>query len=127
MLLCRPVVRLGSPLLPQVEDSILDQSHVARRRLQQCELVNERAFELGLAHVDRATQALEVVLDEGPSVGRCRRLRLDAVGRREQRDLNSVIKMVRLAKPVVVYFAPNKIFQTLRSAHEVRAKRDAST
>lgn len=33
--------------------------------------------------------------------------------------LNSVINMVRQHKPVVVYFAPRKTFQNLRSADDV--------
>jgi hypothetical protein len=57
LLLCCRVCRLGSLLFTQVEDSVLDQSHVARRRLQQCDLVNKRALELDLGHVDRAALA----------------------------------------------------------------------
>ena len=33
--------------------------------------------------------------------------------------LNSVIKMIRQDKPVVVYLAPKKVFQTLRSVDDV--------
>lgn len=35
--------------------------------------------------------------------------------------LNSVINMLRLAKPLVVYFAPKKAFQNLRSSDDLAA------
>ena len=35
--------------------------------------------------------------------------------------LNSVINMVRQQKPVVLYFAPQKTFQNIRSADDVNA------
>jgi hypothetical protein len=44
-------------LLPHVENLVLDQPHVAGGRLQERELVGERAFESGLADVDRAALA----------------------------------------------------------------------
>jgi hypothetical protein len=62
LLFRRAVVRFGPALLPHVEDSILDESHVARRWLQQGELVNERAFQFDLAHIDRAALALAMVV-----------------------------------------------------------------
>jgi hypothetical protein len=39
LLFHRPVLRFGPPLFPDVENSVLDQPHVARRRLQQREFV----------------------------------------------------------------------------------------
>ena len=62
LLLHRPVVRLGPTLLPHVEDSILDEAHVAGCRLQERQFVHERAFERGLAHVHRSALALAVVV-----------------------------------------------------------------
>lgn len=35
--------------------------------------------------------------------------------------LNSVINMIRQDKPVVVYLAPKRVFQTLRSANDLMA------
>ena len=62
LLLYGPVFRLRPPLFPHVEDAVLDQAHVAGRRLQERELVGERAFEDGLAHVHRATLLLAMVV-----------------------------------------------------------------
>ena len=58
----RTVFRLCPPLFLDVEDAVLHQAHVAGRRLQEREFVGERAFELGLADVHRATLALTVVV-----------------------------------------------------------------
>jgi hypothetical protein len=41
------------------------------------------------------------------------------MGRREQGTLNSVINMLRQVKPVVVYLAPQKAFQNVRSADDL--------
>ncbi|MEZ5289918.1 MAG: hypothetical protein R2745_02440 [Vicinamibacterales bacterium] len=62
VLVDRAVLRLSPPLLPHKENPVLDQAHVARRRLQEREFVRERAFERGLADVDRPTLALAVVV-----------------------------------------------------------------
>src|ERR671910_563978 len=51
---------------PDMENPVLDQPHVAARRLQQREFVGERTFELGLADVHRATLALAVVVGVVP-------------------------------------------------------------
>jgi CBS domain-containing protein len=51
------------PLVPHVENPILDQAHVADGRLQQRKFVGERAFKRGLADVHRATLALAVVVE----------------------------------------------------------------
>jgi hypothetical protein len=53
LLFRRPVLRFSPTLLPHAEDSILDQPHVARRWLQQCELIDEGSFQRRLADVDR--------------------------------------------------------------------------
>jgi hypothetical protein len=45
LLLRRPVPSLGPSLFPHVENPVLDQPHVAGRRLQQREFVGECAFE----------------------------------------------------------------------------------
>src|SRR6266545_6157311 len=58
----RPVLRFSSTLLPRAEDSILDQTHVARCWLQQCELIDEGPFERRLAYVDRPALPLAVIV-----------------------------------------------------------------
>src|SRR4029079_17963150 len=40
-----PLVRFGTPLLPYVKDAILHQAHIAGRRLQKRQFVDECAFE----------------------------------------------------------------------------------
>ena len=52
----------GALLLPDVENAVLDDPHVAGRRLQQGQFVRERAFQFGLAHVDRPASARAVVV-----------------------------------------------------------------
>ena len=54
LLFRRPLVRFRTPLLPHVKDAIFYQAHVAGRRLQKCQFVDERAFERRLAHVHRS-------------------------------------------------------------------------
>ncbi|HEY1302907.1 MAG TPA: hypothetical protein VGF24_05130 [Vicinamibacterales bacterium] len=62
MLFRRPVLRFSPTLLAHAEDSILDQPHVARRWLQQCELIDEGPFQRRLADVDRPALPLAVVV-----------------------------------------------------------------
>ena len=62
LLLRGPVVRFRAPLLPDVEDAVLHQAHVAGCRLQEREFVGERAFEHSFADVHRTTLALAVVV-----------------------------------------------------------------
>src|SRR6187431_782889 len=62
LLFRRPVLRFSPTLLPHAEDSILDQPHVARRWLQQCELIDEGPFQRRLADVDRPALPLAVVV-----------------------------------------------------------------
>ena len=62
LLVRRPRVRFGTPLLPDVKDAILHQAHVAGRRLQKRQFVNERAFEHGFADIDGAALPLTVVV-----------------------------------------------------------------
>src|SRR4051812_45605299 len=62
LLFRRPVLRFRATLLPHAEDSILDETHVARRWLQQCELIDESPFERRLADVDRPALPLAVVV-----------------------------------------------------------------
>src|SRR5262245_61898425 len=62
LLLRRPLARFRPPLLPHVEDAILHQAHVAWRRLQKRQFVNERAFEHGFADIDRAALPLTMVV-----------------------------------------------------------------
>src|SRR4029453_16867511 len=62
LLFRRPLFRFSPTLLPHAEDSILDQPHVAWRRLQDFQLVDERAFQRRLAHVHRAALTLTVVI-----------------------------------------------------------------
>src|SRR3954453_19313587 len=58
----RPLARFRPPLLPHMEDAILHQAHVAWRRLQKRQFVNERAFEHGFADIDGAALPLTVVI-----------------------------------------------------------------
>src|SRR5262245_46908169 len=62
LLLRRPLARFRPPLLPHVEDAILHQAHVAWRRLQKRQFLNERAFEHGFADIDGAALPLTVVV-----------------------------------------------------------------
>src|SRR5688572_2247534 len=62
LLFRRPVLRFSPTLLPRAEDSILDQPHVARRWLQQCELIDEGPFESRFADVDRPALPLAMVV-----------------------------------------------------------------
>src|SRR6266545_5381985 len=62
LLFRRPVLRFSPTLLPYAEDSILDQPHVARRWLQQCELIDEGPFQRRGADVDRTALPLAVVV-----------------------------------------------------------------
>ena len=62
LLFRRSVLRFSPTLLPHAEDSILDQPHVARRWLQQCELIDEGPFQRHLADVDRPALPLAVVV-----------------------------------------------------------------
>ena len=62
LLLWRPAFRFGPSLLLEVENPVLDQPHVAGRRLKEREFVGERAFEHGLADVHRAALPLAVVV-----------------------------------------------------------------
>src|SRR5687768_7001951 len=62
----RPILRLRPPLLPSVENPVLDQAHVAGCRLQEREFIGERAFEHGLADVHRAALTLTVVVGVMP-------------------------------------------------------------
>src|SRR4029453_17593345 len=62
LLFRRPVLRFSPTLLPRAEDSILDQTHVARCWLQQCELIDEGPFESRFADVDRPALPLAVVV-----------------------------------------------------------------
>ena len=62
LLFRRAVVGLGSTLLPHMEDSILNEAHVAGCWLQEGQFVHERAFECGLAHVHRSALSLAVVV-----------------------------------------------------------------
>ena len=61
-LLRRPLVRFRPPLFPHVEDPILHEAHVAGRRLQERQLVDERTFEHGSADSDGAALPLTVEL-----------------------------------------------------------------
>ncbi len=62
LLFRRPLVRFRTPLLPHVKDAILHQAHVAGRRLQKRQFVDERAFEHGFADIDSAALPLTVVV-----------------------------------------------------------------
>jgi hypothetical protein len=61
-LLRRPLVRFRAPLRPNVEDAIFHQTHVAGRRLQQRQLVDECTFQDGFADIDGAALPLTVVV-----------------------------------------------------------------
>src|SRR5262249_38678688 len=62
VLLRRMLVPFRTPLLPDTQDSIFDQAHVAGSRPQERKVVDEDAFERCLAHVDRSALTLAVVV-----------------------------------------------------------------
>ena len=57
-----PAPHFGPPLLPDVQNAILHQPHVAWRRLQEREFVGKRALESGLADAHRSAPSLAVVI-----------------------------------------------------------------
>lgn len=60
--LCSARTRVLSQLTPGIDHALLHQPHVAERRLELCQLVDEQSFELAPAHVHGTALPLAMVV-----------------------------------------------------------------